>query len=154
DGTARLAVFLMGLYGAAAAVGGALCGLALAALARFTVLGALWHSAVFDEAARAARIEGTPVPVPEGARGPTWMATIPAIAGALALLGFMVQAATLFALQRFHSPMLITALVCAEIVGLALVATLVGFVLSALFDVVLRFGPRIAPSVRTAPGLL
>src|SRR5262245_26914646 len=48
DGTARLAVFLTGLYGAAAAMGGALAGLVVAGLGTWTDLGGLWRSAFFD----------------------------------------------------------------------------------------------------------
>lgn len=124
DGTARLALFLVGFYGAAAAAAGALAALALGVLATTTDLGLL-VGAAFGR--RRGDEEGGPL-----------AGLVPAALVALAGYGFAMREVTRFALRQFHSPMLIAAwagLVAAALVGALVLAALV---LGALLGVPLR----------------
>ena len=146
DGTARLLVFLVALYGAAGAAAGALLGLLAALLAVGTDVGALWQATFAPGPAS----EATATP----AAGRRAAAYVVGGAVALGLHGAMLYGVALAALLRFHGKFLIAALVGVVAALLALPAVGAAFVAAAALSPLLRFGPRVRPSLRAPLGVM
>jgi arylsulfatase A-like enzyme len=138
SGRARLGLFLVALYGAAASATGALVGLVAAALAR-SDLGALWRNGFDGDEPRA------------GARVVAY--GVVGVASAVAV-GWAVRLFTLDALHRYHHPLLIAALVGAAAAALAIGAVTFTFAVSALLSPLIPIGPRAKMAFSAPVGVL
>jgi arylsulfatase A-like enzyme len=138
SGSARLALFLVGLYGAAMATAGALAGALAGGLGWATDLGPLWRR-TFEAA--------------DEQKGARIAAYLLSSLSALGAVGLFARGYTLFAIQQFHHRWLIAALVGAATAGVSVALMAAVFLVAAALSPLLPFGPRARLSLAAPPAI-